>query len=85
MSREVPAAVRRATLAVIASETEGFGLPVLEAMTCGTSVVASDIPALREVGGIVATYSMVGDINGWTEAILSLLRERCERRQCWAD
>jgi len=30
---------------------EGFGLPVLEAMACGTSVVTSQAPALREVGG----------------------------------
>jgi glycosyltransferase involved in cell wall biosynthesis len=34
---------------------EGFGLPVLEAMAAGTSVVASDIPALREIGSGMAT------------------------------
>jgi glycosyltransferase involved in cell wall biosynthesis len=36
---------------VIPSIHEGFGLPVLEAMHNGTPVVASDIPAFREVGG----------------------------------
>lgn len=35
---------------------EGFGLPVLEAMASGTPVVASDIPALREVAGPAAVY-----------------------------
>jgi glycosyltransferase involved in cell wall biosynthesis len=35
---------------------EGFGLPVLEAMASGTPVVASDIPALREVAGAAAVY-----------------------------
>jgi glycosyltransferase involved in cell wall biosynthesis len=40
---------------------EGFGLPLVEAMACGTAVVASDVPALREVGGDVARYVPPGD------------------------
>jgi glycosyltransferase involved in cell wall biosynthesis len=35
---------------------EGFGLPVLEGMQCGTSVIASNIPVLREVAGEAALY-----------------------------
>jgi glycosyltransferase involved in cell wall biosynthesis len=86
LDHEVLAAVyRRATLAVLPSEAEGFGLPLLEAMACGTPVVASDIPALREVGGPSATYCRVGDMSGWADAILSLLRERRERPQCWSE
>jgi glycosyltransferase involved in cell wall biosynthesis len=35
---------------------EGFGMPVLEARACGTQVVASDIPELREAGGYGTIY-----------------------------
>jgi len=36
---------------------EGFGLPVLEAFSCKTPVIASDIPAIREVAGNAALYA----------------------------
>ncbi|MBI5045182.1 MAG: glycosyltransferase family 4 protein [Candidatus Levybacteria bacterium] len=35
---------------IVPSLMEGFGLPILEAMSCGSLVVASDIPSLREIG-----------------------------------
>lgn len=41
---------------VFPSLTEGFGLPVLEAMACGTAVIASRAGALPEVGGDAAVY-----------------------------
>lgn len=43
--------LRSATVLTFPSSYEGFGLPVLEAFAVGTPVLASDIPALREVGG----------------------------------
>jgi glycosyltransferase involved in cell wall biosynthesis len=41
---------------VFPSLYEGFGLPVVEAMSCGAPVVCSDIPVLREVAGDAALY-----------------------------
>ncbi len=43
-----------ASVSVYPSIYEGFGLPVIEAMSCGTPVIISDIPSLREVAGDAA-------------------------------
>jgi glycosyltransferase involved in cell wall biosynthesis len=64
---------RRAAVVLVPSEAEGFGLPVIEALACGTSVVASDIPALREAGGSAATYAPVGDIEKWADTVTGVL------------
>lgn len=50
------ALIAAADLVVIPSEEEGFGAPVIEAMTVGTPVVCSDIGALREVAGSAAVF-----------------------------
>ena len=47
---------RHACALVIASISEGFGLPIAEAMRRGIPVIASDIPVFREVGGSSITY-----------------------------
>jgi glycosyltransferase involved in cell wall biosynthesis len=52
---DLPAWYQHARLFVFPSLHEAFGLPVLEALACGTPVHAGDIPALREVGGDAAS------------------------------
>jgi glycosyltransferase involved in cell wall biosynthesis len=73
---EVAAVYRRADAVLLTSEHEGFGLPVLEGLACGAAVIASDIPALRETGGTVATYCPVGDVKSWVAAVLGHLGAR---------
>jgi glycosyltransferase involved in cell wall biosynthesis len=48
---------------VLTSEDEGFGLPAVEALACGTSVVACEVPALREVLQDRATFVEAGDLD----------------------
>jgi glycosyltransferase involved in cell wall biosynthesis len=71
--RTVAALYRRAALTLLPSEAEGFGLPVLEALACGTAVVASDLPAIREVGSEAVTYCPVGDVPCWVETVDGIL------------
>jgi glycosyltransferase involved in cell wall biosynthesis len=84
ISRPVLAAVYRRASAMLATSTrEGFGWPVIEAMACGTPVVAGDLPVFREVGGQAVTYLPVRDLRAWVEAVDRLLRDRSGGRP-WA-
>jgi glycosyltransferase involved in cell wall biosynthesis len=70
------AALREGALGVLVpSRKEGFGLPVLEAMSAGVAVLASDTPALREVGGEAARYLPLADAAAWSRAISDLAAE----------
>jgi glycosyltransferase involved in cell wall biosynthesis len=53
---------------VLSSEQEGFGLPAVEALACGTPVVAAEGPALREVLEDRATFVAAGDMTALLEA-----------------
>ncbi|MEV7604431.1 glycosyltransferase family 1 protein [Paenarthrobacter sp. NPDC089322] len=46
----------RATALISLSRAEGYGLPLVEAMSLGTPVIASDIPIFREVGADAVSY-----------------------------
>jgi glycosyltransferase involved in cell wall biosynthesis len=61
---ELAALYTGARALVFPSDDEGFGLPPVEALACGTPVVACDVPALREVLGERATFVEPGDLDG---------------------
>jgi glycosyltransferase involved in cell wall biosynthesis len=86
LERDILAAIyRRAAIVLLPSEREGFGLPAVEAMACGTPVVASDLPVLREAGGRAADYCEVDDLAAWAVTVTQLLNERIERPDQWAE
>ncbi len=66
----LPALVRAAALFVMPSLYEGFGLPVLEAMACGTPVVCSNTSSLPEVAGDAALLVDPLDTDTLAEAII---------------
>jgi glycosyltransferase involved in cell wall biosynthesis len=53
---------------VLPAEDEGFGLPAVEALACGTPVVACEGPALREVLGARATFVECGQLGALVSA-----------------
>jgi glycosyltransferase involved in cell wall biosynthesis len=77
------AVYRRSALALLTSDREGFGLPIVEALASGTPMIVSDIPALREVGGAAVAYRPVAAADAWVEAVLALLDERQRDEAAW--
>jgi glycosyltransferase involved in cell wall biosynthesis len=91
---EVAAHFRRASAVLLPSLSEGFGLPVIEALACGAPVVVSDIPPLREIGGAGVVVCAPSDLDAWRKAVLDVMNgggparaERLEtaRRYSWSS
>lgn len=73
-SNDRPALYQAASLFVMPSLYEGFGIPILEAMASGCPVIASDIPVLRETGGDAAIYVDTTDVTALSAAITNSLQ-----------
>jgi len=80
--------LRHAAVFALASEVEGFGLPLAEAISCGTPSVATKIPALSEAGGDAVIFCPPNDPQALAAVlaealdpdITAQLRERARKR-----
>jgi glycosyltransferase involved in cell wall biosynthesis len=74
-SEELPLWYNSAQVFIYPSVFEGFGLPVLEAMACGTPVIVSDASSLPEVAGNAGLCVLPHDIDAWTNALRRALND----------
>lgn len=82
---DVPAAYAHAVVTVFPSRYEGFGLPGVEAMACGSPLVMADTSSLPEVGGTAARYFPPGDDLSLAELLRSILGDATMRAQMRAE
>ena len=73
---DIPPLYQGASLFVLPSRFEGFGLPVLEAMASATPVVTSDAASLVEIGGPQTPRFHPDDYQGLATLLLDLLQDR---------
>jgi glycosyltransferase involved in cell wall biosynthesis len=72
---------RCAEAVLVTSTHEGFGLPVLEAMACGTPVVAARAGGIPEAGGDVAVYAEPRDVEAFAGALAAVLDAPADVRE----
>lgn len=78
-TEDLPGVVRLATVFVFPSLYEGFGIPLLEAMSQSVPVASSDIPSLREVGSDAVRYFDPKDVASCEEILYTLCTDNVER------
>ena len=78
---DIPLLTAGALAIVYVSVYEGFGLPVIEGMAAGVPVLCSTAQALREVAGDAGIMREPTDVEGFTEAMQSLIDDRALRER----
>lgn len=78
---DLPALYSGADVFALPSIYEGFGIPVLEAMSCGTPVVTSNVSSLPEVAGDAALMVDPADVEALTEALWRLIDDATLRHE----
>jgi glycosyltransferase involved in cell wall biosynthesis len=77
----LPALYSGAIALTLPSRFEGFGFPALEAMRCGTAVVASAVGALPEIVGTAGILLSPDDTGAWSQAMLELAHDPALQRR----
>lgn len=77
---ELVAALHHARALVLPSFAEGYGMPVVEALSLGVPVIASDLAVFREFAGAVPDYVDPLDARGWMDAIIDYAADGSARR-----
>lgn len=72
---QLAALYNRAALFVYPSRYEGFGMPIVEAMTCGTPVITTNVSSMPEAAGQAAVLVDAEDPAAFTDAIARLLAD----------
>jgi glycosyltransferase involved in cell wall biosynthesis len=83
--KDLPVLYRNAMAFVYPSLFEGFGLPPVEAMACGTPVITSDLSSLPEIVGSAALLVNPYDEGEIANAIVRLLTDTALRRRLAID
>jgi len=71
----MPSAYAHASVTVFPSRYEGFGLPAVEAMACGSPLVLAQTSSLPEVGGEAAAYFTPGDERMLADVLFEILKD----------
>jgi glycosyltransferase involved in cell wall biosynthesis len=79
------ACYRGALALTLSSYHETFGMPMLEAMACGTPVVAAQSSALPEIAGGAALYAPPNDADAWAKALRIVADDAALRERLRAD
>jgi glycosyltransferase involved in cell wall biosynthesis len=75
-NEDLPAIYNLSRALVLPSFYESFGIPILEAMSCGTPVICSRASAMPEIAGNGALYVNPHDVNELAEAMLALSQDK---------